>query len=75
LDKQLESLGGDATRLAPGIAITNTTVEALVRSIEICREKGLAGVVIWFYGGLANQHAFTKLKQTVFAQPAPLPWK
>ncbi len=75
LDKQLESLGGDAARLAPGIAITNTTVENLVRSIEICREKGLAGVVIWFYGGLANQHAFTKLKQTVFAQPAPLPWK
>ena len=75
LDKQLESLGGDGARLAPGIDITNSTAEGLVRSIEICREKSLAGVVIWFYGGLVDKAAFDLLKKTVFAEAAPLPWK
>ena len=71
----LESLGGDGSRLAPGIDITNSTAEGLVRSIEICREKSLAGVVIWFYGGLVDKAAFDLLKKTVFAEAAPLPWK
>jgi uncharacterized lipoprotein YddW (UPF0748 family) len=75
LDRQLEALGGDGARLAPGIDITNSDARTLIRSIEICREKGLAGVVIWYYGGLVQKGALEQLKQTVFSAPVPLPWK
>jgi uncharacterized lipoprotein YddW (UPF0748 family) len=77
LDRQIEALGGGeaSARLAPGIDVTNTSVDTLIRSIEICRERNLAGVVIWYYGGLAQKEAWARLKETVFADPAPLPWR
>jgi uncharacterized lipoprotein YddW (UPF0748 family) len=75
LDNQIRALDGNVTRLVPGIDITNTTVETMIRQIEICRERQLPGVVVWFYGGLVNKQAFAKLKETVFAEPAALPWK
>jgi hypothetical protein len=46
-----------------------------VRQIELCRERNLPGIVVWYYGGLVQKAAFGKLKQTVFAEPAALPWK
>jgi len=75
LNRQLAALDGDGTRLVPGLDITNTSVDTLIRSIEICREKSLAGIVIWYYGGLVRKGALDRLAETVFAEPAPLPWK
>ena len=75
LDRQLGALGGDGTRLVPGIDVTNTNADTLVRSIEICREKRLPGIVVWYYGGLVQKDAFNRLKESVFAEPAALPWK
>lgn len=75
LDKQMDALGGDGTRLAPGLDVTNGGTEVLIRQIEICRERALPGVVIWYYGGLVQKGALGRLKETVFAVPAALPWK
>ncbi len=75
LDKQLEHMGGEGSRMAPGVDISNTNAETLVRSIEICRERKLAGVVIWYYGALVQKGALVKLRETVFSEPAALPWR
>ncbi len=75
LDRQLEALAGDGARLVPGIDVTNSNAETLIRSIELCREKGVAGVVIWYHGALAQKGALARLRETVFSEPAPLPWK
>jgi len=75
LDRQLAAVGGDGTRFAPGIDVTNGGTEVLIRSIEICRERKLPGVVIWYYGGLVQKDSWDRLKTTVFQEPASLPWK
>jgi uncharacterized lipoprotein YddW (UPF0748 family) len=77
LDLQIHALEQDASRLVPGIDVTNVTAETLVRAIEITREKRLPGFVVWYYGGLANpaKNALEKLRESVLAQPAALPWK
>ena len=75
LDAQIKALDGNGSRLVPGLDITNATVETLIREIELCRRRELPGVVIWFYGGLVNKQAFTRLKETVFCEPASPPWK
>ena len=75
LDRQLGALGGDAARFVPGLDVTNGGTEVLIRQIEACRERKLAGVVIWYSGGLVQKGSFGRLKETVFAAPAALPWK
>jgi uncharacterized lipoprotein YddW (UPF0748 family) len=75
LDNQIRALEGNVSRLVPGIDITNATVETLIRQIELCRRRELSGVVIWFFGGLVAKDALPRLKQTVFSEPAALPWK
>ncbi|MBI5083043.1 MAG: family 10 glycosylhydrolase [Acidobacteria bacterium] len=75
LDNQIQALGGDAARLAPGIDVTNSSAGALIQSIQICRERAAAGFVVWYYGGLLQKQALDRLKETVLAEPALLPWK
>jgi uncharacterized lipoprotein YddW (UPF0748 family) len=75
INQQLGAIGGDGARLVPGIDITNTTNQTLIRSIEICREKGLAGTVVWYYGGLVRKGSLDALRESVFSEPARLPWK
>lgn len=75
LDRQIEALDGDPSRLIPGIDVTNSNADTLIRQIEICRERKVAGVVIWYYGGLVQKSALSRLKETVFSESAPLPWK
>ena len=75
LDKQLEAMGGDGARLVPGIDITNSDAEELIRMIELGRERHLPGVVIWYHGGLVQQDVYSRLRETVFSDPAALPWK
>jgi hypothetical protein len=66
----------DASRLVPGIDITNSkNPEVLIRMIELCREKGLGGIVIWYYNGLVSTNSLERLRQTVFSEKAPLPWR
>lgn len=63
-------------RLVPGIDVTNSrNPEVLIRMIEISREKNLGGVVIWYYNGLVNTNSLERLRQTVFAEKATLPWR
>ncbi len=75
LEIQLRHLGGEGARVAPGVDVTNTNAEILVRSIEVCRSKGVAGVVIWYYGALVQKGALARLRETVFSEPAALPWR
>lgn len=75
LDNQIRALDGAVSRLVPGIDVTNSNADTLVRSIEICREKGLPGNVVWYYGGLVDKRALSRLKETVYAESAALPWR
>ena len=59
---------------APGIDITNSNPDELVRMIEVTRAKGLAGAVIWYFKGLQQAGGLERLKQTVYALPARMPW-
>ncbi|MFN0121396.1 MAG: glycoside hydrolase family 10 protein [Blastocatellia bacterium] len=66
----------DTRLLVPGIDITNSNSAAeLIRMIEITRQRQLPGVVVWYYRGLLNAGAFDRLRATVFATRAPLPWE
>ena len=75
LNRQIDALGGDGSRLAPGIDVTNSNAETLIASIEACRANGLPGAVIWYYGGLVQKAALSRLRATVYAEPAALPWR
>ncbi len=75
LDNQIRALGGDASRLVAGVGVTNSDSEVLIASIRAGRERNLPGVVIWYHGGLHQKNAYVQLRGTVFADPAPLPWK
>ncbi len=75
LDRQLAALGGDGARLVPGLDVTNSNADTLVRMIEATRERQLPGVVIWYHAGLVQKNAYARLRETVFAEPAALPWK
>ena len=59
----------------PGIDVTNSNAEELIKMIEVTRQKGLEGVVIWYHKGLLNANAFEALKATVFAEKSLLPWR
>ncbi len=59
----------------PGIDVTNSNAEELIKMIEVTRRKGLEGVVIWYHKGLLNANAFEALKATVFAEKSLLPWR
>ena len=75
LDRQIAALP-DTSRLVPGIDISNSRdPDVLVRMIEITRAKALPGAVIWYYTDLLNTGAFRRLKETVYAEPADLPWR
>ncbi|MCX6610360.1 MAG: family 10 glycosylhydrolase [Acidobacteria bacterium] len=75
LDNNLKYLP-DSSRLVPGIDITNSkNPEVLVQMIEASRARSLPGVVIWYYSGLVSTGALEKLKETIFAEKASLPWR
>jgi uncharacterized lipoprotein YddW (UPF0748 family) len=75
LDLQIRSLG-DTSRLVPGLDITNSrSGENLAEQIRITRQRGARGVIVWYYEGLQAARAWDTLKATVFAEPAPLPWR
>lgn len=63
----------DNGRHVPGIKFNNP--EDLARQIEIVRECGLPGVVIWYYNDLASGGALSHLRETVYAVKSPLPWR
>lgn len=73
LVRQLAVIPSSATYV-PGIDVTNSNAEELIRMIEITRERKLPGVVVWYHRGMLQAGAFEKLKQTVFANKARLPW-
>ncbi len=75
LDNNLRYLP-DTSRLVPGIDITNSkSTEILIQMIEATRARNLPGVVIWYYTGLVSTGALEKLKETIFAVKASLPWR
>lgn len=75
LDNNLRFLP-DRSRLVPGIDITNSKdPEVLIQMIQSTRERGLPGFVIWYYNGLVSSGALERLKETVFAEKASLPWR
>ena len=75
LDQQVRSLG-DASRLVPGLDITNSrSGENLAEQIRRTRERGTRGVVVWYHEALNTLKAWDTLKATVFAEKAPLPWR
>lgn len=66
----------DKSRLVPGIDVTNSrSAEILIDMIKATRERGLPGVVIWYYSGVVGTGSLEKLKETVFADKATLPWR
>ena len=75
LATQLRAVAPDPRRLVAGLDSTNPTPETLIAQIEHARAQNLRGVVIWFYAALVRKNALTRLKETVFAEPAPLPWR
>lgn len=74
LDAQIAHAGG-AARLVAGIDASNTKLDVVIQSIELARQRKLPGVVIWHYGALAASGYLPQLKEAVYQQPAPLPWK
>jgi uncharacterized lipoprotein YddW (UPF0748 family) len=75
LDRQIAALG-DVRRLVAGIDITNSNnPDVLVQMIESTRERGLPGVVIWYYQGLVRAGALERLKTTVYKEKAELPFR
>jgi uncharacterized lipoprotein YddW (UPF0748 family) len=74
LARQISQLS-DSSRVVPGIDITNSSPSQLVRMIEATRAVGLPGVVVWYYRGLESAGALDVLRETVFSEQAPLPWR
>ena len=75
LATQLRALAPDARRLVAGIDITNTSPDVLIAQIEHARAQGVRGFVIWYYAGLVRKDGLSRLRETVFADPAPPPWR
>ena len=63
------------SRLVPGVAVSVSDPDALVRIIEITREYELPSVVILYYEDLVKAGAFEKLRATVFERKERLPWR
>lgn len=74
LDRQLAAVT-DTSNFIPGVDVTNSNAEELIKMIEATRQRKLGGVVVWYHRGLLQANAFEKLKATVFAEKAYLPWK
>jgi uncharacterized lipoprotein YddW (UPF0748 family) len=74
LDRQIAAVT-DTHNFIPGVDVTNSNAEELIKMIEATRQRKLGGVVVWYHRGLLNANAFEKLKATVFAAAAYLPWK
>lgn len=64
-------------RLVPGINLANRDVDELVRTIRSVRDRRLPGVVIWSWVALSDPAvgALDRLAETVYVEPAPLPWR
>ncbi len=75
LATQLRAVTTDPRRLVAGVDITNGTPDVLIAQVEQARAQGVRGVVIWYYAGLVRKDALARLKDTVFAEPAALPWR
>ncbi len=76
LDAQSAALT-ETRRLAPGVNLANRDTEELIRTIRSVRARGLAGVVIWSWVALsdASLGALDRLAETVYQEPARLPWR
>lgn len=75
LDRQIRATP-DTSRLVPGVDITNSNDPGvLIQMIEATRERGLPGVVIWYYQGLIRAGALDRLKATVYTERARLPFR
>jgi uncharacterized lipoprotein YddW (UPF0748 family) len=61
-------LSADPKRIVCGISAEVNNSRELVKQIELCREKGAGGVVIWYLGKTLDD--LDLLKKTVFAKPA-----
>jgi hypothetical protein len=76
LDRQAAHMGGEVSRLVPGIDITNSrSAENLAQQIEAVRKRNLPGFVVWFYGGLTANNALEPLKAGVLKEKAELPFR
>jgi hypothetical protein len=75
LEAQLRGLGGAGERLAPGAVASNISNAETIRMVELTRERKLPGIVFWYYADMVKRESFQALKESVFAEPAPLPWK
>jgi uncharacterized lipoprotein YddW (UPF0748 family) len=75
LEAQLRGLDGDGERLAPGAVASNISNAETVRMVEMTRERKLPGIVFWYYADMVKRNTFQALRETVFSEPASLPWK
>lgn len=73
LDNQLREMPRGA-RLVPGVNVV-ADAEVVVATIEDVRRRKLPGVVLWYYGSLLQTGALRRLKETVYSEPAALPWR
>lgn len=75
LSRQISQVD-DASRIVPGVDITNSrNPDVLIKMIQSTRNRGLGGVIIWYYGALAQLGAFDRLRASVYSEPASLPWR
>ncbi len=75
LDNQIRALPPEAQqRLVPGIDVTNGGVDELIAMIRAVRTRHLPGFVVWYYRGISST-SWAKLRATVAAERAPLPWR
>jgi uncharacterized lipoprotein YddW (UPF0748 family) len=74
LGNQIRALPSSG-RLVPGIDVTNSGPDELIRMIEITRLQGLPGVVVWYYRGLLTSGSLPRLRATVYQDRARLPWR
>ncbi|MBM3734446.1 MAG: hypothetical protein FJW39_01560 [Acidobacteria bacterium] len=74
LQNQIRALPS-ARRLVPGLDITNSGPDELVKMISAVRAQGLPGVVVWYYRSLLTMGALPHLRATIFEERAALPWR
>jgi uncharacterized lipoprotein YddW (UPF0748 family) len=75
LDNQIRSLpSSSATRLVPGLDVTNGGVDELIAMIRAVRARSLPGFVVWYYRGIGAT-GLERLRDSVLVEKAPLPWR
>jgi uncharacterized lipoprotein YddW (UPF0748 family) len=77
LDEQLESERESGRQMYIGIDASKGARE-VVSQIRLARSRGATGMAVFSYSALDNSSAWSLLRSTVFAEPAPIPampWK